>query len=120
MQGIHLIGDCYDCAAETEVFCQAGRLRDVCVSLAAESGLTVLGESFHQFEPRGVTGVVLLAESHLAVHTWPEHGFATLDVYACNHTENNMPKAEALFDRLRATLAPRRMVSRRIERGDDE
>ena len=46
--------------------------------------MTVVGDSFHQFEPQGVTGTVLLAESHLAIHTWPEQGFVTIDVYVCN------------------------------------
>ena len=51
--------------------------RSVCIDAVAAAGLTVVGERFHQFEPQGVTGTVLLAESHLAIHTWPEHGFVT-------------------------------------------
>ena len=120
MQGIHLIGDCYGCPAQADVFTRAEALCAICVRLANEAGLTVLGERFHQFEPQGVTGMVLLAESHLAVHTWPEHGYATVDVYACNYTANNMRKAERLFDAIRAVLQPARVVCRRIERGGDE
>ena len=61
---------------------------------AAGSGLTVVGESFYQFEPQGVTGTVLLAESHIAIHTWPEAGFVTVDVYVCNLTTDNTAKAD--------------------------
>jgi len=120
VQGIHLIGDCYGCAAEAEAFCRADVLGPMCVRLAWEAGLTVLAERFHQFEPAGVTGVVLLAESHLAVHTWPERGFASIDVYACNYTVDNAAKAQRLFDAMRAVFQPARMQCRRFERGDDE
>ena len=68
-------------------------LRATCRAAVAAAGLTAVGELFHRFEPgraptarapAGITGVVLLAESHLAVHTWPELEAATLDVYVCN------------------------------------
>jgi hypothetical protein len=62
----------------------------------AGSGLTPVGELFHRFEPGGgVTGVVLLAESHLAVHTWPELGAVTMDVYVCNFSGDNGAAPEA-------------------------
>lgn len=56
-----------------------GLLRDISASL----GLQVLNEAFHQFAPRGVTGVLLLAESHIAVHTWPEHNHAVVELLTC-------------------------------------
>jgi S-adenosylmethionine decarboxylase len=120
MQGIHLIGDCYDCPSRADVFCRADVLRVLCLRAAVECGLTVLGDCFHQFEPQGVTGVVLLAESHLAVHTWPEHGYATIDVYACNYRSNNAKKTRQLFEAMRAALQPARLVFRDMERGEDE
>ena len=76
MDGIHLLGEWYDCPADTPEFTQAGPLRSLCIDAARDSGLTVVGDSFYQFEPQGVTGTVLLAESHIAIHTWPEAGFA--------------------------------------------
>ncbi len=54
-------------------------LRDI----SARLGLQVLNETFHQFVPRGVTGVLLLAESHIAVHTWPEHHYAIVELLTC-------------------------------------
>ncbi len=50
---------------------------------AAASGATVLGYKFHRFSPQGVTGYLLLAESHISIHTWPEHGYAAIDVFTC-------------------------------------
>ena len=84
MEGIHLLGEWYGCAPDAPEMTRSDSLRALCVRLAEASAMTVVGDSFHQFEPQGVTGTVLLAESHLAVHTWPEHGFVTIDVYVCN------------------------------------
>jgi S-adenosylmethionine/arginine decarboxylase-like enzyme len=77
-----------------------------------------VGELFHAFGPdAGVTGVVLLAESHLALHTWPELGAATLDVYVCNLSADNGPRAEALLAALEAAFAPARSERQRLRRG---
>lgn len=117
MDGIHLFGEWYGCPADTPEFTQAAPLRDLCVSAAREAGLTVVGESFYQFEPQGVTGTVLLAESHIAIHTWPEAGFVTLDVYVCNLTTDNTAKAEQVFRRIEVTLRPSRTRFQSIRRG---
>jgi len=76
-----------------------------------------VGDRFYQFAPQGVTGTVLLAESHLAVHTWPEHGFVTVDVYVCNYTTDNTTKAEQLFEMVRDAFRPRRAKFQAIHRG---
>ena len=61
---------------------------------------------------------MLLAESHVAVHTWPELGAATLDVYVCNFGADNSARAEALLAALVALFAPARSSGTRCERGD--
>jgi S-adenosylmethionine decarboxylase len=95
-------------------------------------GLTAVGELFHRFaEPgegratgidtpggNGITGVVLLAESHLAVHTWPEQGAVTLDVYVCSFSRDNSAAAQDLTSMLIAAFAPRRAARQRWLRGD--
>ena len=65
----------------------------------------------------GITGVVLLAESHLAVHTWPEMAAVTLDVYVCNYGSDNAAKAHALFDALCAAFDPRSRQTHALQRG---
>jgi len=81
-----------------------------CRSAVLGAGLTGVAELFHRFgtvdSQSGITGVVLLAESHLAVHTWPELGGVTLDVYVCNYGADNSAKAEALMAALIAAFAP--------------
>lgn len=61
----------------------AAHVRRAMVAAAREAGATVVGELVHAFQPQGVTGLLLLAESHLSVHTWPERGYAAVDVYTC-------------------------------------
>lgn len=56
-------------------------IRDALLQAANKTGATVIGQSFHQFSPQGVTGVVAIAESHLCIHTWPEFGYAAVDIF---------------------------------------
>lgn len=117
MDGIHLLGEWYGCPSHTPEFTQADALRELCISATEKAGLTVVGDHFYQFEPQGVTGAVLLAESHLAIHTWPEFGSATVDVYVCNYTADNTAKAKKLFAALRQALQPKRVNEQAISRG---
>ena len=77
----------------------------------------IVGDRFFQFKPQGVTGTVLLAESHLAIHTWPEAGFVAVDVYVCNYTTDNSDKADRVFRALQAVLKPQRSRFQAIRRG---
>ena len=61
-------------------------LKKMLNTAAIEAGATVLGDSFHQFEPQGVSGVVVIAESHLFIHTWPECGYAAVDIFTCGES----------------------------------
>jgi len=120
MEGIHLLGEWYGCPADEPLLTQASALRDMCRQAVDEAGLTIVGDSFFQFEPQGVTGTVLLAESHLAIHTWPESGFVTVDVYVCNYTTDNTAKAERVFATLEAALKPSHTRFQAIQRGGRE
>ena len=117
MDGIHLSGERYGCPAGTPEFTLADALARVCVDAASVAGLTVVGERFFQFEPQGVTGTVLLAESHLAIHTWPEHGFVTIDVYVCNYMTDNTDFSPFSSRALGVAPKPARTVSHPIRRG---
>jgi S-adenosylmethionine decarboxylase len=71
----------------------------------AQANLTIVGEAAFTFNPAGVSAVALLAESHVALHFWPEHGKVTVDIHICNHTEANRFKAEILAQRLTRELS---------------
>src|SRR5881227_2097670 len=117
MDGIHLLGEWYGCPAAMPEMTRADPLRALCLRLSEASGMTIVGERFFQFQPQGVTGTVLLAESHLAIHTWPEARFVTVDVYVCNYTTDNTGKAERVFNALQAVLKPERKRFQAIHRG---
>jgi S-adenosylmethionine decarboxylase len=124
MKGLHIIADLYNCASH-ELLISASSLGALCLSASQAAGLKVLGEQFYQFDgfdqvqDGGVTGTVVLAESHLAIHTWPEHASATLDVYVCNVSGDNSHMAEALYARLLAALKPAEVIVERLWRGKD-
>lgn len=122
MQGLHLTADLFDCAVSCDLMVDRGVLQEACIRLVRHCGLTVVGDDFHQFgdvdgEPGGVTGLVLLAESHLAVHTWPELNAVTLDVYVCNFRADNSTKAQMLADSLVKLFAPGRSNRNCLQRG---
>jgi S-adenosylmethionine decarboxylase len=118
MDGLHLTADLGGCDPTRPAMTDVAALRTTCLAAVRASGLTPVGELFHRFPaPGGVTGVVLLAESHLAVHTWPELGAATLDVYVCNLGSDNSARAEALLAALAAAFAPRHVERHAVQRG---
>ena len=124
MMGLHIIADLYNCQ-KGELLVSSARLRELCVTACKSAGLTVLGDHFIQFDGAdgtqqgGSTGAVVLAESHLAIHTWPERDGATLDVYVCNFTCDNTGKAEAVYRSLVTALKPADVMVERIQRGRD-
>jgi len=124
MQGLHIFADLYNCP-KSPYLTSATALRKVCIDACRSAGLTVLGDHFFQFDSfdqvqeGGATGAVVLAESHLAVHTWPERDSATLDVYVCNVTGDNSGKAEKLYALLVAALKPADVLVDRVWRGKD-
>jgi S-adenosylmethionine decarboxylase len=97
IDGLHLMANLHGCAAAESMLRDADLLRARCIALVAATGLGAVGECFHQFGDGGVTGVVMLAESHLSLHTWPEKHFVTLDVFVCNLQCDNRAKARELF-----------------------
>jgi S-adenosylmethionine decarboxylase len=98
--GRHLLIDLQDC--NKEALNDLSFLRDAMVSAAIDCGAVVLGESFHRFSPQGVSGVVVIAESHLSIHTWPEYGYAAVDIFTCGTTVNPEKAAEVLIEKLGA------------------
>jgi len=118
MDGLHLTADLHACRAEAAVMRDVDALRTLCLAAVQDAGLQPVAQVFHVFpEAAGVTGVVLLAESHLAVHTWPELDAVTLDVYVCNYGQDNSAKAQRLLDALLTAFAPARVERHALKRG---
>ncbi|MDO5288263.1 MAG: adenosylmethionine decarboxylase [Pseudomonadota bacterium] len=115
--GLHLMGDLHGCRCHARLMHDAPYLQDICQQAVQAAGLTAVGALFHSFgEGAGVTGVVVLAESHLSIHTWPEDGYVTLDVYVCSYQTDNRASAQQLFDTVMAAFAPAEPHLHRVER----
>lgn len=122
MHGLHLTADLYDCACDAALLTDASALGAHCVQAVSDAGLQAVAQLFHAFPdspygPGGVTASVLLAESHLCVHTWPETTSITLDVYVCNFGGDHSDKARALMASLQALFQPTSCTLNQLERG---
>lgn len=77
-------------------------LKAVLIDVAQQIGATRIQESFHQFSPQGVSGVVIIAESHISIHTWPEYDYAAVDVFTCGDVIDPKEAVKPLTDKLKA------------------
>ena len=122
MQGLHLTADLTRCQCESTWLTDATRLLARCTREVEAAGLQVVNQLAHSFPataqgPGGVTATVLLAESHLCVHTWPEQMGVTVDVYVCTFGGDHSAKAHALMDALVALFAPQTVQRQALQRG---
>ena len=114
--GHHLLAEFTGCDASS--LADLGRVTSAMLQAAEASGATVVTHSFHHFSPHGVSGAVIIAESHLAIHTWPEHGFAAVDFFTCGPVdmERGLAVLKAAFGatgetRLELERGPLRSIS---------
>jgi len=96
--GRHLLVELQEC--NKEALDNLDFLREVMLKAAVACGAVVLGDSFHRFSPQGVSGVVVIAESHLSIHTWPEYAYAAVDIFTCGTTVEPRIAAEVLIEKL--------------------
>ncbi len=109
--GRHLILEFYGCPKE--ILDSVEHIRDALTKAAEEANATVLSNTFHKFTPQGITGVVVISESHLSIHTWPEYGYAAVDIFTCgNHTD-----PWAAYEILVRSLKPRKVTVTEMKRG---
>ena len=109
--GIHLLADLH--GIDASLLMDAGRIDTLLREAALAAGARILHSHFHTFGPgMGITGVLLLAESHISIHTWPEVGFAAADIFMCGAAQPHL--ALEVID---AALAPGARAVKVVERG---
>ena len=84
--GRQFVLECYDCDAE--ILNDVQGVEQIMLDAAKEAEATVIKSVFHPFFPHGISGVVVISESHLTIHTWPEYGYAAIDVFTCGEDAN--------------------------------
>lgn len=82
--GRQILVEFYGC--DRDVLNDEPLIRDILLEGVRRSNATIVSDTFHTFSPHGVSGVVVIAESHVAIHTWPEHGYAAVDIFTCGDT----------------------------------
>ena len=108
--GTHLLLELKDC--NPQLLDNLDYIRDSLIKTAEDIGAHIIGESFHQFSPQGVTGILSIAESHISIHTWPEHGYAAADIFTCGSSDMPSRAAELLIERLQSKDSEVRQLDR--------
>lgn len=114
--GLHVLAEWYGCP-RSDAIKRADHLRQLCLQLVRQAGFDVVSSLFEQFEPGGVVGTIVLADAHVAIHTWPETGFVAVDVYACHLDETNRARSMRLLASLREVLRPVWVNTTEVNRG---
>ena len=111
MKSTPILVDLYEC--DPALLDDVDRIGEVMVGAAGAAGATIVDSTFHRFSPCGVTGVLVITESHLAIHTWPEHGFAAVDLFTCGESIDPWRAYEVL----KASLGAGRATAVEVHRG---
>ncbi|WP_188453441.1 adenosylmethionine decarboxylase [Virgibacillus oceani] len=98
--GRHVIAELWDC--NIDKLNDMGLIERIFVKAALKAGAEVREVAFHKFAPHGVSGVVIISESHLTIHSFPEHGYASIDVYTCGEIIDPNVAAQYIADSLEA------------------
>lgn len=88
-------------------------LKQILIGAVKRASNTPLEIAVHKFQPQGITGIVLLAESHIAIHTWPEFNYTAIDIYTCGDKAN----PEKALEYLKEALQPKKVEIKKIKRG---
>lgn len=109
--GRHILAEIYGC--DFNLLNDLKKVEEIMVNAALEAGAEVREYTFHKFSPQGVSGVVVISESHLAIHTWPELGYAAVDVFTCGDRVNPWDAA----DYLKEMFGAQHMEAQEVKRG---
>lgn len=113
MNGVHVVANFKDCLFD---FSKENTLLDECKKIITNSGLTIVGDVQHCFDPQGVTFTILLAESHVSIHTWPEIKAVAFDIYTCNFFNDNTSKTLQVYNDVINLFQPQSITSQTLER----
>jgi S-adenosylmethionine decarboxylase len=98
--GTHLLVELRNCSSK--LLNDLKKVEEILVAAAREANATVIESRFHKFSPFGISGVVVIAESHLTIHTWPEYGYAAVDVFTCGEVLKPEIAANYMIDKFQS------------------
>jgi len=109
--GKHILAEYYEC--DIRILNDLELLEHYMREAVIKSGATIIDSTFHQFSPHGVSGVIVIAESHMAMHTWPEYGYAAVDFFTCGERVNPWKAFEFMNEKLKSV----RNSTKELKRG---
>lgn len=109
--GRHILAEIYGC--DSQILDNKDYIQKIMVEAALKAGAEVRESIFHKFSPAGVSGVVIISESHLTIHTWPELGYAAVDVFTCGNSINPWDACDYMTEALNA----KNMTATEVKRG---
>ena len=120
-RSLHILADFYGCEGEGKYFTGKAAVRKKALTLIRRAGFSIIASRFHKFsvnphDDGGITGVIIVSESHLTIHTWPEKRYVNLDVFFCNYSRDNTKKARAVFAEFKKIYKPQRLRIREVWR----
>ncbi|MGQ0548945.1 MAG: adenosylmethionine decarboxylase [Armatimonadota bacterium] len=114
--GHHYVAEASGC--DPEILGRVDKVEQILVRAAAVANVTIWSISFHRFAPNGVSGVVVISESHMSVHTWPELGYAALDIFTCGDGAKPEAAVEYALKEFGAKTMHITEVTRGLQEGD--
>lgn len=115
-KGIHILSNFFGCKNK-ELLIDEEKLSKLMISSVKKNHLTILESTFHKFDEGGITGFLLLSESHVSIHTWPEKdNYLTLDIFVCNLKKDNTENARNIYKELVKAFKPEKKDEQFIER----
>lgn len=132
-RSLHILADLYGCGGDEKYFTGKAAVRKKALRLIGHAGFSIIASRFHKFSGNphgsarrrakgamagegGITGVIIVSESHLTIHTWPERRYVNLDVFFCNYSRDNTRKARTVFGEFRKLYKPTRVRLREVWR----
>jgi S-adenosylmethionine decarboxylase len=114
--GKHYIAELSNCS--NPVLHDIDLIREIITNAAVEANAEVREVALHRFSPQGISGVVVIAESHLSIHTWPEYDYAAIDIYTCGDHTDPEKACHYIADKLDAHDLKITIIKRGIEKAD--
>ena len=108
--GTHVLAELF--GVRKDKLAEVSVVRELMHEIMRDSGFSAVGETFHQFEPHGVTGIILLSESHFSIHTWPEKEMLAADIFSCSGRENALKALKLLKSRFEPKKIKQKIVER--------
>lgn len=121
-KSLHILADLYSCRGEGKYLTEVKTVERKVLQMMKQAGVQVVDSRFHKFEPGknategGITGVIVLSESHFTIHTWPEKDFVNFDVFFCSYSQDNSEKSRRIFEEFSLIYKPKKVRKKEIWR----